>query len=524
MELERYPVSVRLIGLLHKEKSKTYITSVLWSDQNEIVVYRSLKDFKIMHKQIKKEFPSGSKVKKSNRILPKFKASKMYLKSQKKGPTNSLACLKYLQRYCNELLSCDPQVSQSAHLIQFFNPKNQDFEPDFNKNSIMIMPSEDEMRSSGGHGNGGNVTQPFVTETYRCMAAYETKDTKNKPFKVATDEKVDVLIKDKAGWWLVENEDKRMAWFPAPYLEKVDDDEEDEDDIDGTSERGMFYTAVKSYNSTKDDEITVVIGAVVEVMQKSDNGWWLIRYKGKVGYIPAMYMQPYSYFPVRLTSQHQDLLNTPSLLSPTRNFQQQSHLSRSQGNLLQIPPIRSSSPISTQVDSIQRSQSLNRLSVEPHGRPAGNNPASVTNNATTTTPAMQAPPTIMVEMNENEKQRRRSPTADIEESSGSDSFSDDFSSSSVGSSLNLSYSAGDEWLRLSHTFPSTVVNRLSPTSNMEGKLHSSVSDPNIFKGPVLPKVPPRPQAEEILTRCSTVTRKNAAKGRLAPPQIEIISP
>lgn len=63
----------------------------------------------------------------------------------------------------------------------------------------MIMPSDDEIGADAGHGNGGNVTQPFVTETYRCVAPYETKDTKNKPFKVAVDEKVDVLIKDKAG-------------------------------------------------------------------------------------------------------------------------------------------------------------------------------------------------------------------------------------------------------------------------------------------------------------------------------------
>ena len=39
----------------------------------------------------------------------------------------------------------------------------------------------------------------------------------------------------------------------------------------------MLYTAVKTYNSTKDDEITVHMGTVVEVMQNSDNGWWLVR-------------------------------------------------------------------------------------------------------------------------------------------------------------------------------------------------------------------------------------------------------
>lgn len=40
----------------------------------------------------------------------------------------------------------------------------------------------------------------------------------------------------------MESEDKRMAWFPAPYLEKLDDDEEgDEDDIDETPERGTVH-------------------------------------------------------------------------------------------------------------------------------------------------------------------------------------------------------------------------------------------------------------------------------------------
>lgn len=65
--------------------------------------------------------------------------------------------------------------------------------------SIMIVPSEEDVKAEAGHGSVGNVTQPFVTETYRCVAPYETKDTKNKAFKVAADEKVDVLIKDKAG-------------------------------------------------------------------------------------------------------------------------------------------------------------------------------------------------------------------------------------------------------------------------------------------------------------------------------------
>lgn len=49
------------------------------------------------------------------------------------------------------------------------------------------------------HQHADVITQPFVTQTYSCVAAYETKDMKNRPFNVAEDEKLDVLIKDPAG-------------------------------------------------------------------------------------------------------------------------------------------------------------------------------------------------------------------------------------------------------------------------------------------------------------------------------------
>lgn len=40
----------------------------------------------------------------------------------------------------------------------------------------------------------------------------------------------------------------------------------------------MLYVTVKSYKATKGDEISVATGVVVEVLQKSDSGWWLVRY------------------------------------------------------------------------------------------------------------------------------------------------------------------------------------------------------------------------------------------------------
>lgn len=72
METRSYPISVRVTGVMHKEKSKVraraeleetrlnafkrpfsslqmYMTSVLWSDHDEVVVYRTFQEFKKMH-------------------------------------------------------------------------------------------------------------------------------------------------------------------------------------------------------------------------------------------------------------------------------------------------------------------------------------------------------------------------------------------------------------------------------------------------------------------------------------------
>lgn len=63
-----------------------------------------------------------------------FLGNKMKQKNQRKVPAKLLVRLKSLQKYCNELLSCDPRVPQSADIIKFFHPKDQDLDPDFTKN------------------------------------------------------------------------------------------------------------------------------------------------------------------------------------------------------------------------------------------------------------------------------------------------------------------------------------------------------------------------------------------------------
>lgn len=44
-----------------------------------------------------------------------------------------------------------------------------------------------------------SITHPQASQSYRCIETFETKDTKNKTFKVAKKEIIEVLIKDMTG-------------------------------------------------------------------------------------------------------------------------------------------------------------------------------------------------------------------------------------------------------------------------------------------------------------------------------------
>ncbi|XP_066498743.1 NADPH oxidase organizer 1a [Hoplias malabaricus] len=479
---QRYPMNVRLIGVMHKETSKLYMTSVLWSDQNEIIIYRNFEDFKKLHKQLQKKFPYNP-LRKSERVVPKFKEIQSRNFTVLWSVNRSLVRLRSLEDYCIALLS-KPGVAQSAELCAFLRPNSDDLKPETIQNSIVIMPTEDSLGKSPSRASDSGVTQPFVTETYRCIAPYDTKDTKNRPFKVEVNETLDVLIKDKAGWWLVENEAKCLAWFPAPYLERAEmGDEDDEDQTDGES---VLYVVARSYKSMNRDELSVEIGSVVEVLQKSDNGWWLVRYNRKTGYVPCMYLQPYINPQVRmLTTQREtrsSSLNLAELQVPSHE------LSHSQGNLLQIPG-----------HSLHLRDKSKSHSMEV-----------ITDNRSSPT---RVSPTIQMQPAEDRRARSLSRGSESSESS----FSNE-SSSSGNESLSISSSD----IRRSRTPPPIVTDRLSPSSAAKAKLTPSISDPNMFKLPSTPKVPPRPQAQEILKRCTTVTRKNAYKTQQSS-QLEVHS-
>lgn len=41
---------------------------------------------------------------------------------------------------------------------------------------------------------------------------------------------------------------------------------------------GARYISVSSYQASRDDELSFVRGAIVKVLKKYIDGWWLVRY------------------------------------------------------------------------------------------------------------------------------------------------------------------------------------------------------------------------------------------------------
>ncbi|KFP83409.1 NADPH oxidase organizer 1, partial [Acanthisitta chloris] len=266
-----------------------YMMFVSWSDQNNILIYRTFEDFKRFHKELKRKFPieSGS-LRRSGRTIPRFKA----LQQRKVGKLNKyLEILKLLETYSQELLKLDAKISQGEDVNQFFKAQTQDLDPSFPENSVVIMPSvfKEEQKPQE---QLSSITLPQASQSYRCIETFQTKDTKNKTFTVTQKEIVEVLIKDMTGWWLVENADNQIAWFPASYLEELDV-HRDIQNAFSSNEEGSLYFVMRAYEAQKADELSLNHGVVVEVVRRSDDGWWLIRYNGHTGYLPSMCLRPY---------------------------------------------------------------------------------------------------------------------------------------------------------------------------------------------------------------------------------------
>ncbi|XP_026654166.2 NADPH oxidase organizer 1 [Zonotrichia albicollis] len=441
MSSNRYPVDVKAVGFMKCRKQKNYMMFVFWSDQNNILIYRTFEDFRKFHKELKRKFPTENG---SLRSLPRFKGITM--QQRKGGKLNRcLEILKLLETYSQELLKTDVKISRGEEVNQFFKAQTQDLDPSFPENSAVIMPSV--FRREKGP-QPLSITLPQASQSYRCIKAFETKDTKNKPFTVAQEEIVEVLIKYMTGWWLVENADKQIAWFPATYLEELDA-YEDIQNAFSSDEEGSLYFVVQAYEAQKADELSLNQGVVVEVLRTSHNGWWLIRYNGCTGYMPSLCLRPYQNPHHKLQS-----ILSCSLHACTPSLSSREELSSARSRSRSLPQASSTPGLDLGLDSSSLSSGSSSS--------AGN-------------ARLAWKPELSRSLPEVEPAR-----------------------SSPGPSHELG------------THSSKSPGLSARDRNDSGFVESCTAEPPLAAPELaagVPKVPARPSAQEILQRCSTITKR-----------------
>ncbi|NXT58598.1 NOXO1 oxidase, partial [Pluvianellus socialis] len=481
MSCSRYPVDVKAVGLMQYRKQKNYMMFVSWSDQNKILIYRTFEDFKNFHKELKRKFPiENGSLRRSDRTIPRFKD--VNAKHRKSGKLNRcLEILKLLETYSQELLKTDTKISQGEDVIQFFKAQTQDLDPSFPENSVVIMPSEIGGGKKKQPQQQLSITHPQASQSYRCIETFETKDTKNKTFKVTKKEIVEVLIKDMTGWWLVENADKQIAWFPASYLEEIDVHKDIQNAL-SSNEEGNLYFVVRTYESQKADELSLNNGVVVEVVKKSDNGWWLIRYNGRTGYVPSMCLQPYKNPHHKLQTIMSSGLNvsTPNLCSSPAAPQRQ-------GEATGQHRVRAGSSLDQTEEDVSslrsRSRSLPRAS---------------------STPDLESDSSSLSSGSSSERDGQLSWKPELSRSLPE---VEQARSSPLGHAL-ATQSGKSSHLTHKDRNDSGFVESSAPD------LSYSLTDANLAA--CVPKVPVRPSAHEILQRCSTLTKRAVQQSSSRP--------
>ncbi|XP_065780111.1 NADPH oxidase organizer 1 isoform X2 [Muntiacus reevesi] len=264
----RHPVCVSGSAMVQTERLQMFAFSVCWSDDSDSFIRRSWEDFRRLHKTLKETFPvEAGLLRRSDRVLPKLPADTPWL--VRRGRTSrGLARLQLLEAYLRALLAAGERVSRSPVLTGFLAPQPADLEPMLPPDSLVILPTLQEPPPGP---SGSPAIRTLEAQSLRCLQPFSTQDTRGQPFHTQAQEALDVLLRHPSGWWLVANEDQQTAWFPAPYLEEAAP-HQGQGGGQPLGISGPQFCAVRAYESSRADELSVPAGARVRVLEASDRG------------------------------------------------------------------------------------------------------------------------------------------------------------------------------------------------------------------------------------------------------------
>ncbi|XP_041369237.1 SH3 and PX domain-containing protein 2B-like isoform X2 [Gigantopelta aegis] len=275
--MSRHILDVEVTGVEKRRypgKHYVYVISVAWSDGSTVVIYRRYSRFFDLQSRLLDMFPlEAGVIEPAQRTLPILPGKILFGRSHIRDVAEKR--LKPIDEYCKGLIKVAQRISQCDVVLDFFTVEPDDLDPPTN--------SKKSKKSS----KAKKISKPRKLKQYRVVADYEKQETGE--IRLEQGMVVEIVEKSETGWWFVHSEDEQ-GWVPSTYLEAVDGDTESSI-IRASPGEEEQYVCIEPFEAENSDEVSLEVGAVVDVIEKNLEGWWLIRYQGQEGLAPATYLE-----------------------------------------------------------------------------------------------------------------------------------------------------------------------------------------------------------------------------------------
>jgi len=264
-----------------------YVIDVTWKDGKTSKVKRSYQQFSNMHMSLLEEFPVSCDQK---RIIPYLPAKSLFRESFYASKKR----LNEISDYCQKLISLPKNISTHPIVLEFFEPNEAEVErlPKESQTALNALerlnkffkrkekPKDDPPQAKF------EVTLPMQLESYTAISSFEA-DSSNQ-LSIVKGDVVEVVQKNKNGWWLVQNGDNENGWVPGGFLQMVDSNDLE----DCTTNSVTLHQVLGSYRKRNSSELSLEKDDIVRVVEKSECGWYYAEKRGDFGWVPNTFLGP----------------------------------------------------------------------------------------------------------------------------------------------------------------------------------------------------------------------------------------
>ena len=138
-------------------------------------------------------------------------------------------------------------------------------------------------------------TYGIRSEVMSYKAKFDFKSRNGDELNLKKEEIVIFIGSDDPSWWSVRNSKGETGLVPKDYLEEIlySDPPPQSNKVKSRMSSTSVSRAVAkfAYRASRDDELDIQKGDIVEVLEKEGDGWWRGRTGGREGWFPANYVE-----------------------------------------------------------------------------------------------------------------------------------------------------------------------------------------------------------------------------------------